>query len=63
MYQDQAKNGSGMGARLHDLAEQMNKEAKGDQLRYLKWLFITFNWLIYWQKTDCSSHLLKMHKA
>jgi hypothetical protein len=36
MYQDQAKNGSGMGARLHDLAEQRNKEAKGDQLRYLK---------------------------
>jgi len=23
MYQDQAKNGSGMGAHLHDLAEQM----------------------------------------
>jgi hypothetical protein len=34
MYQDQAKNGSGM--RLHDLAEQRNKEAKGDQLRCVK---------------------------
>ena len=36
MNQDQSKNGSGMGARLHDLVEQRNKEAKGDQLRYLK---------------------------
>jgi len=36
MYQDQAKNGIGMGARLHDLAEQRNKEAKGDQLRCVK---------------------------
>jgi len=36
MYQDQAKNSSGMGAYLHDLVEQRNKEAKGDQLRYLK---------------------------
>jgi hypothetical protein len=36
MYQDQAKNSSGMDAHLHDLTEQMNKKAKGDQLRYLK---------------------------
>jgi hypothetical protein len=36
MYQDQAKNGSGMGAHLHDLAEQRNKKAKGDQLHYFK---------------------------
>ena len=36
MYQDQAKNGNGMGAHLHDLAEQRNKKAKVDQLCYLK---------------------------